>query len=194
MFLLASCVCKSLQCLNFTLTQGGKGGHLFRLTCSVVLWGGCKQISLTCVRSARSVQTTLGLPQLTAACAFPAYTAQAPGCSAGHCPKWTLCFMYFPGLSCSGSGSWVFHKGTDSVGPAFCGLPRSRSSGDQVLGESTVPGVWCILSPPCSQLLGFLGAQQECCLRCAVCRLWGADLRLRPSWQMSTVQDPRNLT
>ena len=29
---------KSLQCLISTLTQGGKCGHLFRLTCSVVLW------------------------------------------------------------------------------------------------------------------------------------------------------------
>ena len=28
-------------------------------------------------------------------------------------------------------------------------------------------------------------------LRCAVCLLWGADLRLRPFWQMSTIQDPR---
>ena len=32
--------CKSLQCLFSTLTQGGEGGHLIRLTCSVVLWGG----------------------------------------------------------------------------------------------------------------------------------------------------------
>ena len=31
---------KSLQYLISTLTQGGEGGHLFRLTCSVVLWGG----------------------------------------------------------------------------------------------------------------------------------------------------------
>ena len=37
---LASSVCKSLQCLISTLTQGGGGGHLFRLICSVVLWGG----------------------------------------------------------------------------------------------------------------------------------------------------------
>ena len=124
-------------------------------------------------------------------CAFLVYTAQAPGCSEGELSKAALGRMHFPSLSCSDSGSQLFHKGTDSVGPAFCGLPRSRSSGDQVLGESTVPGVWCILSPPCSQLLGFLGAQQECCLRCAMCHLWGADLRLRPSWQMSTVQDPR---
>ena len=31
---------QSLQCLISTLKQEGKGGHLFRLTCSVVLWGG----------------------------------------------------------------------------------------------------------------------------------------------------------
>ena len=31
---------KSLQYLISTLTQGGEGGHLFRLTCSVLLWGG----------------------------------------------------------------------------------------------------------------------------------------------------------
>ena len=40
LFILASSVCCSLQCLISALTQGGKGGHLFRLTCSVVLWGG----------------------------------------------------------------------------------------------------------------------------------------------------------
>ena len=39
-FILVSSVSKSLQCLISTLTQGGKGGHLFSLTCSVVLWGG----------------------------------------------------------------------------------------------------------------------------------------------------------
>ena len=32
--------CRSFQCLISTLTQRGKGGHLFKLTCSVVLWGG----------------------------------------------------------------------------------------------------------------------------------------------------------
>ena len=37
-------------------------------------------------------------------------------------------------------------------------FPGLSSSGDQVLGECTLP-VWrCILSPPPSQLLGFLGA------------------------------------
>ena len=40
LFILASSVSKSLQCLISTLTRGGKGGPLFRLTCSVVQWRG----------------------------------------------------------------------------------------------------------------------------------------------------------
>ena len=40
LFILASSVSESLKCLVFPLTQGGEGGHLFRLTCSGVLWGG----------------------------------------------------------------------------------------------------------------------------------------------------------
>ena len=40
LFVLASSVCKPLQCLISTLTQGGKGGHLFRPTSSVVRWEG----------------------------------------------------------------------------------------------------------------------------------------------------------
>ena len=40
LFILASSVCRSLQCLISALTQGGEGGYLFRLIYSVVLWGG----------------------------------------------------------------------------------------------------------------------------------------------------------
>ena len=40
LFILTSSVCKSLQCLISALTQGGKGGNLFRFTCSVVLRRG----------------------------------------------------------------------------------------------------------------------------------------------------------
>ena len=98
-FILASSFCKSLQCLISVLTQRGEGGHLFSLTCSVGREEHCKQISLACVGSARSVWTTLGLPQLTVACAFQVYTAQAPGCSAGELSK---------------------------VGPGLCALPRSK--------------------------------------------------------------------
>ena len=73
----------------------------------------------------------------------------------------------------------------------FVPLPGLRSSGDQVLGECTRPGGPCILSPPWSWLLCFLGALQENYLRCAICLLWRADLRLRPSWWLSTIQDLR---
>ena len=58
--------------------------------------------------STRSVPATLGLSPLTV-CAFPVYTAQAPGCSIGSGPC----------VACS-SSFWVFHKSVNSVGPAFC--------------------------------------------------------------------------
>ena len=51
-----------------------------------------------------------------------------------------LSCMYFPGLSSSSSGSWVLHKGADSVGPEFCAFPCPSSSGDQELDERTLPG------------------------------------------------------
>ena len=39
LFILASSVCKPLQCLTSTLTQGGEGGHLFR--CTSLVPGAC---------------------------------------------------------------------------------------------------------------------------------------------------------
>ena len=59
-------------------------------------------------------------------CAFPAHSAQALGCSAGSCPRLALGGMNLPGLSCSGSGTPVVLRGADSVGPAFCALPKSE--------------------------------------------------------------------
>ena len=75
----------------------------------------------------------------------------------GNCPKWALGCVHFPGLSHSSSGSWLLHKGTDSVGPAFYALPGPSSSGNQMLGKHTLPAGWCILSPPRFQPLGCLG-------------------------------------
>ena len=128
-FILASSVCKSLQCVISTLTQGGKGGQLFRLTCSVVLWGGrdtarkdhccvCGVLivygpQLVCPPSRRHVRSGSTLLKLQVALQ-------------GYCPVWVLCFMHFLDLSCSGSSSQVFHKGTDSVGCVFCARPRSE--------------------------------------------------------------------
>ena len=79
--------------------------------------GRCKQITLVC---ARSVSATLGLPPLAV------HTAQALGCSAGNRLRLALGCTHLSGLSCSGSGTQVVLRGADSVGPAFCALPRSE--------------------------------------------------------------------
>ena len=129
LFILASSVCRSLHCLFSALTQGGEGGHLFRLTWSVVLWGGRNNAntSLVYVGSACSDSDTLGLcPSTHGLCAFPVYTAQAPGCSPGELSKPGPGCEHFPSLSCSGSDFQVLHKGTDSVRPVFCTFPRSE--------------------------------------------------------------------
>ena len=48
------------------------------------------------------------------------------GCSPGNHPRLALGCMHLPGLSHSGSGTRVVLRGADSVGPAFCALPRSE--------------------------------------------------------------------
>ena len=103
-------------------------------------------------------------------CAFPVYTAQALGCSAGNCLRPALGCMHFPGLSHSGSGTQVVLRGADSVGLAFCALPRPSSPGDQVFGKHS----HCDLLPPPALPLGFLSVQPVHLLR----------------W-MSTVQNPK---
>ena len=97
----------------------------------------------------------------------------------GHCPKWTLCLVHLPALSCS--GSQVLCKGTDPDG--LCILCSSQVQAAQatgclvsVLSPGGFRGVHLISS--LSQLLGFLGAQWERRLTCAVCLLSGADLCL----------------
>ena len=60
------------------------------------------------------------------ACSLPDHTAQALGCSAGNHPWPALSCLHLPGLSGSGSGTRVVLRGADSVGPAFCALPRSE--------------------------------------------------------------------
>ena len=169
LFMLASSVCKSLQCLSSTLTQGGERGHLFSLTCSLVLWRvKVKVKSLSCVRLFATPWTVAyqappspgfsrqeywsGVPFRDTAnkyrwrvwgvltvygshwvcpssrqCVLPGSTVlRIQVALQGNCPTQALHFVHFPGLSCLGSGSRVLHKGTDSVGCAFCALPRSE--------------------------------------------------------------------
>ena len=148
----------------------------------------CKQISLACVHSDSA---TLGLPRSQRVC--------------------------FPSLHCSDSRLLCWEL--SDVGPGLHALPRSkplrfRFSGTPqrhslgwacVLCPSQVqaaqatgclvsvvsPGRECILSPPWSQPLSFLDGSGRTRLRCDVCLFWGVDLWLRPSQQMSTVQNPK---
>ena len=128
--------------------------------------GHCRQISLACVESTHSVPATLGLTPLTE-CVL----------SRLHCSgsrllyrEWALSCVYFPGLSCSGSGFRVLHKYTDLIGPAFCAFPGPSSSGSQELDECTLPGC----SAPYSLHDPSLSFQEP--VRCALCLFWGAGL------------------
>ena len=132
-------------------------------------------ITGVCGKCSQSFSRT-GFAPIHSMCAFMVYTSQALDCSAGNCLRWALGSIHFPGLSCSGSGSWVLHKGADSVGPALCALPRSEQLG--AWRAQSPPGEGCILFPPPSQPLSFLGVQWACLLRCATCLFWGADLWL----------------
>jgi len=135
----------------------------------------CKQISLVCVGSARSVWATLGLLLLTVCVLSRTTLLRLQVALQGNCLRQALGCMPFPDLCRSGSGSWILHKGTDSVGPAFCALPRSEHLRVPGAWQTNSPQVQYVLSPPWSEPLGFLGAQPECRLRCAVCLFWGAD-------------------
>ena len=123
LFILASSVFKSLQCLISALTQGGEGGHLFRLICSIVLWGGRNTANKyhwhvwgvlavygphwVCPSSLWRVLSRSTLLRLQVALQ-------------GYCLKWTLHFMHFPGLSCSGSSSWVITRAQTQLGMCLC--------------------------------------------------------------------------
>ena len=177
---MASSVCKSLQCLISTLTQGDEGGHLFRLTCSVVLWGGRDTANkyhwhvwgLLTVYGPHWVCPSSRLCGLSGSTLLRLQSALQ-----GHCPKQALHFVQFPGLS--HSGSRVFCKGTDSVGCVFCALLRSK--------QLRQPGAWgahcprwgvCLITSP------VLATQFPGCAARAPSQvshaspLWRADLRL----------------
>ena len=82
--------------------------------------GHCRQISLCGEYSPCSGHT--GFALYRGVCAFPIYTAQAPGCSiwSGPC------------VEC-GSSFRVLHKSVDLVSPVCCVFPGLSSSGIQRL-------------------------------------------------------------
>ena len=128
LFILDFSVCKSLQCLISTLTQGCECGHSFVLTCLVVLWWGRNTTNKYHwhVWGVLAVYGPHWFSPAHGTCVFLVYTAQVQVALQGIFPKETLGFVHLPGLSCSGSGSSVLHKGTDSVRPVFFALPTSE--------------------------------------------------------------------
>ena len=124
-------------------------------------------------------------------CAFPVYTAQAPGCSArelsGAGPKWRALPRSTP-LRFRFSGPPQRHR--LSWACVLCPSLIRAAQATRCLVSALSPGAMHLITSPVP-VTHFLGAQRERQLRCEVCLLWGADLCLRPSWQMSTIQDPR---
>ena len=99
LFILASSVCWSLQCLISALTKVGRWWSLFfRLTCSVVLWEGRNTTNKYHWRVLTVIQPH------------------------GVCPH--LQCMCFPSLHCSGSR--LLCRELSDAGPGLHALPRSK--------------------------------------------------------------------
>ena len=120
--------------------------------------------------------------------AFPVYTSQALGCSAGELSEMGPGMRPLPGLRCLGSGAPQMHR--LSWACVLC-PSQVRAAQATSLASAVSPGGERVLSPPWSQPLSFLGSSGRARLRCAVCLFWGADLLLRLSQRMSTVQNPK---
>ena len=146
-----------------------------------MLWGG-RNTANRChwpVWGVLSVWATLGLPRSRWHVLPGSTLFRLQGVLQRNCPEQALHSVPFPGLS--RSCSQVLYKSTDSVGHAFCALPRSE--------KLRWLGTWWVHCPRWAACLNHLPGPG----RSRVSLLWGADLRLRPSWQMSTIQDPRKM-
>ena len=125
---IASSVGWSLQCLISALIQRGRWWTLFFFLGSLVQSrsgeGGTLQTNNTGVCLQCLSHTGPAPPH--SVCTLPAHTAQALGCSPGNHPQPALGCMHLPGPSHSGSGTQVVLRVSDSVGPAFCALSRSK--------------------------------------------------------------------
>ena len=132
--------------------------------------GGTLQTNITCVCGECSqCLCHTGFVSTHSVCAFPVYITQVPGCSAGKLskagpvlcalPRSKLLRFRFSGTPQRRRLSWV------------CVLCPSQVQAAQVtrcLASTLSSGGWCVILPPQSQLLSFLGAPQEHHLRCAV--------------------------
>ena len=133
-----------------------------------------------------------GFASAHGSCAFPIYTSQALGCSARELPEAGPGLCAFPRskpLRFSFLGSP--QRGRLCLACVFCPSQVRAAQATRCLASSVSPGGEFVLSPPWSQALGVLGGSGCALLQCALCLFWGADLWLRPSWQKSTIQNPK---
>ena len=101
-----------------------------------------------------------GLAPTHGVCAFPIYIAQVLGCSVGNCLMRALIYLHFPGLSHSGSGSWVSTKTKTHLGLHFVPSQVRAAQTTRRLVSTISPrwgggGVHLVTSP--SLPLSFLG-------------------------------------
>ena len=128
----------SLRCLISTLTQAGGGGLLFRFAGSGQSRygeGGELQTDIAVCGEHSPCSSHTGFALHRGICAFPVYTAQAPGCSiwSGPC------------VEC-GSSFQVLYKSADLVAPVCCVFPGLSSSGSQRLVR-ILPGAVHLFPP-----------------------------------------------
>ena len=119
-----SSVCWSLQCLISALTKASGGGHFFRLTCSVVLWGGRN----TANKYHWHLWGVLPVSQ-------PHWVCPCSWC------------VWFPSLHCLGSR--LFCQELSEAGPGWYALPRSKLFRFRFSGTPQRHGLgWaCVLCP-----------------------------------------------
>ena len=92
---------------NFSPDTWGKGGHLFRLACSIVLWRGRNtQTYHWCVGGVLTVSRPHWVCPLLTLCVLSQSTLlRLQAALQGNCLKWALGCVHLPGLSQSCSGS-----------------------------------------------------------------------------------------
>ena len=144
LFILASSVFLFLHgnetLLTSALKQGHRGCRLFRLTCSVVLRGGRNTANITgvCGECLQCLSHT-GFAPTHGVCVFMFYTAQALGCSAGELseagPELVTSQVYAAQVQVLRYST----KAQTQLGLCFVPFPGPSSSGDQVLGECSLP-------------------------------------------------------
>ena len=155
--------------------------------------GGAPQTNITgvCGECSQCLGHT-GFSPAYHVCAFPVYTAQAPSCSARE-------------LSKAGPGLYALPR-SKPLRFRFSGTPQRYRLGwacvlcpsqvrvaqvTRCLASSISPGGAGRLITSSVPVTRFPGCAAGALSQVCLCLLWGADLWLRPSWWMSTIQDPR---